>query len=221
MPWAAAAILIAALAGATGNGSIVPAALRAETVPPGFTVPRDFPGALLALEELAGATAGPLMVTDSSGTRRRVDGAVVGVAAARAEALIAAAQPLFRERGFYLFRLDQNYGIDGEPDELALVPLGDPYAIVSLVGTNGANYDLPTSAIADTLRALHDDEPFVLTGIGFDYVEGRFRHEVRDPLTLAHRVYALCPDIVHQGMGSVNALADEIRRTNRLYCWWD
>ena len=223
MPWAAAAILVVALGGAAGNGSLFPGALRAETavVPAGFTVPRDFSGALLALEQLAGVAAGPLVVTDSTGTRRRVDGAVVGVTASHAEALIAAAQPLFRERGFYLFRVDQNYGIGGEPDELALVPFVDPYAIVSLVGTNGANYDLPTAAIADTLRALHHDEPFVLTGIGFDYVEGRFRHPVRDPLVLAHRVYALCPDIVHQGMGSVNALADEIRRTNTLYCWWD
>lgn len=222
--WVAAFVALIGL-GAVANAALLPriASLGAEAapLPASFAVPADFSGAVLALERVAGTTAARLEVTDSLGTRRRVDGVVLGVPAPRAEALIAAAQPLFRERGFYLFRVDQNYGIGGEPDELALVPLADPYSIVSLIGTNGANYGLSTAAIVDTLRAIHRDEPFDLTGIGFDYLEGRFRHPVGNPVELAHRFYTFCPDIVHQGTGSVEALAAEIRKTNTLYCWWD
>jgi len=58
-------------------------------------------------------------------------------------------------------------------------------------------------------------------GMGFDWVEGRFRDEIRDPDALARRFYAFCPDIVDQGTGSVAALARELRTSQALYCWWD
>ena len=38
----------------------------------------------------------------------------------------------------------------------------------------------------------------VLTGIGFDWLEGRFRSEIRDVDALARRFYVFCPDVVEQ-----------------------
>ena len=61
----------------------------------------------------------------------------------------------------------------------------------------------------------------MLTGIGFDWVQGRFLAGVSDASALARRFYAFCPDIVNQGTGSVEALAQELRRSSTLYCWWD
>jgi hypothetical protein len=34
-------------------------------------------------------------------------------------------------------------------------------------------------------------------------------------------MYDFCPDIVDQGVGSVKALATELRRSRSLYFWWD
>ena len=190
-------------------------------IPADFVVPADFPGAVHALERLAGATASPLTGTDTLGRVVPTPGFAVDARAARAEGLVAAAQQRFLDRGFYLFRSEQHFGIRNEPDRIALFPRADPFEILRLVGTNGANYGIGSDSIVAWLRALGRDQPFVLTGIGFDWVEGRFTTDLRDAAALARRFYSFCPDIVDQGTETIAALVDELRRSRHLYCWWD
>ena len=170
------------------------------TLPADFVVPDAFPDAVRALERLTAAAAMPLFGTDSLGGQRRTEGFAVSVAESRAEGLIAAAQQRFFDKGFYLFRSQQNFGVRGQPDHVALFPRSDPYEILHeilrLMGTNGWNYDIGPDSIVAWLRALERDHPFVLTGMGFDWVEGRFRSAIGDAGALARRVYAFC-------------------------CWWD
>ena len=193
----------------------------ARALPAGFVVPADFAGAVQALERLAGVRSSPLVVQDSLGNRVQTEGVVVPVASPRAEGLVTAAQQDFLARGYYLFRLEQEFGIQGRPDTLALYPSADRYAILRLVGTNGANYNIGTDSIIAWLKTLEADQPFVLTGIGFDWVGGRFTTPLADADALAQRFNAFCPDIVTQGTRSVEGLARELKRSGELYCWWD
>ncbi len=187
-----------------------------------FTVPADFPGAVKALESLAGVRAEQLVVIDSLGFPVQTEGATFGIEAARADSLLAAAQGLFLERGFFLFRHEPNYGIGGKPDEIGLVPLADQFAVVKRVGTNGVNHDLSTENVVAWLRKLEGDAPFILTGIGYDHVEGRFLSPIGPQAdAIAERLNAFCPDVVDQGTGSVRELANEIGRLNTFFCWWD
>jgi Domain of unknown function (DUF4253) len=190
-------------------------------VPADLVVPDDFRAAVRTLERLAGATATPLAGMDSLGDSIATEGFAVDVASEWAEALVAEAQPRFLGKGFYLFRATQHFGIGGRPDRVALFPRRDPYEILRLMGTNGANYAIGSDSIVTWLRALERDQPFTLTGIAFDWVEGRFTTTIREPAALARRFYAFCPDIVEQGTGSVDELAKELVQSHRLYCWWD
>lgn len=191
------------------------------TIPSDLVVPADFPGAVRALERLAGATATPLTGTDTLGRVTSTPGFAVDVPSTRAADLVAEAQERFLDRGFFLFRSEQHFGIRDQPDRVALFPRADPYEILLLMGTNGANYGIEPDSIIAWLRALGRDQPFVLTGIGFDWLEGRFTTAIRDPEALARRFYAFCPDIVEQGTETVGELEDELRRSLHLYCWWD
>ena len=214
--------LLAAYVGGAATspaGALEPPAEK--VVPADFDVPNDFPGAVRALETLAGATAGPLMVRDSMGERVKTSGASIGVPADRADSIIAGTQRSFLARGFFLFRHEPHYGLNGRPDEIALVPIWDQFRVVKLVGTNGANFDVSNADVIEWLRELEKDAPFVLIGIGFDHVEARFTGRVADPHAMAERLYRFCPDIVHQGTGSVAELASELRRLNTFFCWWD
>ncbi|HET7461324.1 MAG TPA: DUF4253 domain-containing protein [Longimicrobium sp.] len=197
---------------------------RPERLPADFTVPADYPGAVRALERLAGASATPLVLEDvETGAPVRTGAFAVPVPARRAGGLLDAAAPLFRARGFMLFRHDQTFGIGGAPETLALYPRYDPYGVMRMVGTNGDNYGIGTDGVAHWLAALEREYPFTITGIGYDEVEGRFDR----PLTraqaagVAKRVYAFCPDVVDQGTRTVRALEAEIRDRRTLYCWWD
>jgi hypothetical protein len=191
------------------------------TLPADFVAPAAFPDAVRALERLAGVKATPLVGTDSVGGSRVTEGFAVSVPSARAERLVAAAQPRFLEKGFYLFRAEQHFGIGDRSDRVALFPRGDRYEILRLMGTNGWNYGVGPDSIIAWLRALERDHPFVLTGMGFDWVEGRFRAPIRDADALARHFYAFCPDIVDQGTETVEALDRELVQSQRLYCWWD
>jgi hypothetical protein len=204
-----------------------PAAEAAELparLPDDFAVPADYPGAVRALERLAGARAEPMVLHDrEAGTSDTVKAFAAPVHTRRAGPLLAAAAPLFRARGFMLFRHDQTFGIGGQPEALVLYPRYDPYGAMRAVGTNGANYDIGTDSVVSWLAALHRNHPFTVTGIGYDHVEGRFARELtpRQAADVARRLYALCPDVVTQGTGSVRELEREIRKARTLYCWWD
>jgi hypothetical protein len=191
------------------------------TLPADFVVPAAFPDAVRALERLAGAKATPLVGTDSVGDSRVTEGFAVNVPSERAERLVDATQSRFLERGFYVFRAEQHFGIGDRADRVALFPRGDAYEVLKLMGTNGWNYGVGPDSVIAWLRTLESDHPFVLTGIGFDWVEGHFRSAVRDADALARRFYAFCPDVVEQGTGTVDALARELIESQRLYCWWD
>ena len=115
----------------------------------------------------------------------------------------------------------QHFGIGGHGDRVALFPRADRYEILRLMGTDGWNYDIGPDSIVTWLRALERDHSFVLTGMGFDWVEGRFRSAIGDADALARRFYAFCPDVVDQGTETVDALAQELGESQRLYCWWD
>jgi hypothetical protein len=215
--WVAAVAILAFLL--TRLGSRV---LRTSWTPPAdFVVPATFPEAVRALERLAGGKATPLVGTDSVGDSLLTEGFAVSVPSVRAERLVAAAQPGFLGKGFYLFRSEQHFGIAGRSDRVALFPRSDRYEILRLMGTNGWNYDIGPDSIVAWLEALERDHPFVLTGMGFDWVEGRFRSAIGDADALARRFYAFCPDVVDQGTETVDALAQELGASQRLYCWWD
>ena len=226
MRWPAVGVLVAASVYVANADTISSAGVddspAALTVPADFAVPTDFPGAVRALEALTGAPAEQITVIDSLGYPVRANGATLGVAAERVDGLLLAAQPLFLEQGFFLFRHEPNYGIGGSPDEIGLVPLRDQFAVVRLVGTNGANHDVSTGAVVAWLRELERDAPFILTGIGYDHLEGRFLQPVgADADSIASRMHRFCPDVVEQGTGSVRELANEISRLNTFFCWWD
>ncbi len=43
----------------------------------------------------------------------------------------------------------------------------------------------------------------------------------KDPRSCAEDLYAFCPDIVDQGVGTVDALIQHLGESGSLYLWWD
>jgi hypothetical protein len=136
------------------------------------------------------------------------------------EALLRKAHTDFLAKGFYLFRFQQNFKINGRPDKVGLLPTADPYLVMATMETNGNNYNIGTDGVIAWMMELQQEQPFIVTGVGFDYMEGYFTGPVKDPETLAKRMYEFCPDIVDQGTNSVSALARELQN-GKFYFWWD
>ena len=193
-----------------------------EAVPkPDFRHAAKDPKFQQAIKDAAALLGAAPQALNSPGEGQVIEGGIsFDVPQKKVEALLFKAHTNFLARGFYLFRYDQNYGINGQPDKVALLPTQDKYAVMAALDTNGANYDIGTAGVIAWMKELEQEQPFVLTGIGFDYMEGYFTSPVKDSPGLAKRMYQFCPDIVDQGVGSVPALARELQK-GTLYFWWD
>jgi hypothetical protein len=89
------------------------------------------------------------------------------------------------------------------------------------MGTNGWNYDISPDMIIARLKQWDAGFGLVLRGVAFDWVEAEFKTHPQDMLAFAKEVYEFCPDVVEQGTETVEALAEEMTRSNVLYLWWD
>jgi Domain of unknown function (DUF4253) len=125
----------------------------------------------------------------------------------------------YRHRGAFVLRYEDSFGYGGG-DAVLVLPTTDDLEAVDAAGTDGVNWDISHRQILDWLRDLMKTDPFVVTGAGLDFVEGRFVEPPANADALAEKMYRFCPDIVDQGTGTVAALADELERGG-LYLWWD
>ena len=87
--------------------------------------------------------------------------------------------------------------------------------------TNGQNYDLMPEDIVAWLREFEKDQPFIITGAGFDFVSGKFTAQIARPAALARRMIKFCSDLNEGGDGTAQALADELRKSPAFFFWWD
>jgi len=177
-----------------------------------------FQQAIMETSALLGAAPKPLR---SLGEGVELTGGVSFEAPAKKiEAVLLEEHPKSLAKGFYLFRYEQNYGFGDRPDNVGLLPTSDMYTVMAAMETNGDNYNIGTAGVIAWMKDLQQDQPFVLTGIGFDYMEGHFTGPIKNSKDLARRMYEFCPDIVDQGVGSLDKLAKELEK-GTLYFWWD
>lgn len=118
--------------------------------------------------------------------------------------------------GFYVFSPESR-----STASLWVFPTTDRYEVMAAMQTNGANYDLMPQDVIAWMRKLAKEQPYTLSGIGWDFLRGEFTTKIKQPVELAKRMYEFCPDIVDQGVGDVKALAAELRKSHDLFFWWD
>ncbi|RUT07083.1 hypothetical protein DSM106972_023440 [Dulcicalothrix desertica PCC 7102] len=129
-------------------------------------------------------------------------------------------QQQFLQCGCFVY--EPNKYFDGEgPKKLCILPTTNKYDVIALHQTNGCNYGISPSSVVQWLRELEAEQPFILTLIAHDTLEGRFLTPIKDPEELATRMYDFCSDIVDQGCGSVENLVERLRSSDYLYFWWD
>lgn len=158
------------------------------------------------LEKLCGTRAFPLDGIDNAVSLHVDSGKKFDLAKVQAE---------FLKRGKFVF------AIDHQQERVAMLPTTDKYKALEAMGTNGANFGLSTEDIIKWMRDLEKEQPFTLTGVGFDFLSGTFKSKVKDPAGLAKRMYEFCSDIVDQGVGTVEELEKQLSKSRDFFFWWD
>ncbi len=134
------------------------------------------------------------------------------------KARIDALAQRIRPEGYSIYCSRMGFG--GDPDELCvLMTQKQDMAILRYEQTDGINYEITTDSLIQVLGSW--GLQLTITGASGDWMEASIGKDIRDWNALAQQVYAFCPDVVDQGTGTVEALAEEMRRTQTLYLWWD
>lgn len=128
----------------------------------------------------------------------------------------------YLKRGAYLIRYIDTQGYSGGRDALLMLPTRDQWTAISAAAVSAADYGLDTPSIVQWLKQLDQFNPFRIFGAGADFVEGRFTKPPtgQDGLLLARSMYRFDPDIVDEGAGTVDALAQLLQSSGTLYLWW-
>lgn len=139
----------------------------------------------------------------------------------RVERLSKILKDEFREKGYSIFTLERNYGYGDEKDIMAVLKTKDKFEVLKQVKTDGINYGIDNDSVIRIVQKFDRECELELIGAGYDWCEFSIKKSPGDWMQFAEEVYLVCPDIVDQGTGTVEALAEEMRVRKRLYFWWD
>lgn len=113
----------------------------------------------------------------------------------------------------------------GMSGRIGLVPVTRPADVVAVLGWSGpANYFDDEGPLSAVLRSWEDRFGAEPIALGFDTLTVGVRRPpttASESLRLAAEQFAVCPDNVSQGVGSITDLARAIDRSRRWDFWWD
>ncbi len=150
-----------------------------------------------------------------------LDGIMVHTSTAASEPLVNDLSESFRKRGYSIFVADNNFGIDGQLDDIAVVKDTSLARIIKLIGTDGANYDISNDSVIAIIQSFASRYDTRLLGVSGDWVSLKVTGGVKDWKALADEVEKIAPDVVSQGSGTNADLAREMEASKIIYLWWD
>lgn len=139
----------------------------------------------------------------------------------KADNLVSNLSSHFNSKGYSIFVVERRFNISNQPDNIAVLKTTDKYEVLKQIQTDGINFNITNDSLLKIIKRFDNDYALNLVGASGDWCEFVITKEPTNWLSFAKDVYKVCPDVVDQGAGTVQALADEMKRTKRLYFWWD
>ncbi len=103
-----------------------------------------------------------------------------------------------------------------------VVGLGESqFDILRLAATDAVNYNMLTEDIIEKLLDIDRRYGIDIFQAETDTIVFGLRTSPEDMTAFAEEIYDFCPDIVDQGVGTVDALADGIDMGRCVSLWWD
>lgn len=96
-----------------------------------------------------------------------------------------------------------------------------PLDILDVAKTDAINYGMTTKDLKVRLARWNKTYGIDIWQAETDTIQLRFKEMPRDIKLFGKEVYKFCPDIVDQGVGTQEALVQDIRKIKGLYLWWD
>jgi hypothetical protein len=93
--------------------------------------------------------------------------------------------------------------------------------ILRIAATDAINYGMQTEDLVNRLRQWDAAYGIDIYMADSDTIELHLKTLPPDLHAFAKELYAFCPDIVDQGIGTVEKLEESIRQSHDVFLWWD
>lgn len=133
--------------------------------------------------------------------------------------IIKSFKNILKEKKLILYRSGTTEG--GQKTIITILKSENKFEPLYFEATNGVNYDIQTPKIVERLKLWDSLYGIELNGVGFDFVDAQIQNLPKDINKFSKEMYEFCPDIVDQGVGSVDALTKSIKDSRHFFLWWD
>ncbi|HEY6009823.1 MAG TPA: DUF4253 domain-containing protein [Nitrospirota bacterium] len=208
-----------ARSGASGNTSAsapVPLSAYAEELAKILNFDRNV---IVLVKQVTNEHIHRLIGFDEDGYQIIAPGISVTVPEDRTDSMLESLRRKLLPLHYMAFVVEMNAGL--KTDKIGILKTSDQYDILRIMHTDGDEYDITNQDVIDRLKEWQKISSFDIVGADSDWVEIEFRVLPKDLKAFAEEVYAFCPDAVDQGPGSVDGLITDMKKTNRLFLWWD
>ena len=124
-----------------------------------------------------------------------------------------------KSQNLIIYKSVENYG--NEDDVVTIIKSENKFEPLYFEGTNAVNYDINTPQIVEKLKLWDSKYGVEIYGASFDLVSGEFKNQPNDIKKFASEMYEFCPDIVDQGVGSLDELINTLKESKQFFLWWD
>jgi hypothetical protein len=108
-----------------------------------------------------------------------------------------------------------------EAEEIVVAKGDSQFDILRVAQSDAVNYGKETEDLIRKLTEYDRAYGIDIFHAETDTIEFRLTRLPDDLRRFSRDLYEFCPDIVDQGVETVEALEQEIRRTGEVYLWWD
>ncbi|HUY91054.1 MAG TPA: DUF4253 domain-containing protein [Pirellulales bacterium] len=105
--------------------------------------------------------------------------------------------------------------------EIVVAAGDDQFEILRVAQSDAVNFDMETEDLVRKLQEYDAKYGIDIFHAETDTIEFAFRSMPDDLSAFCQDLYEFCPDIVDQGVGTVEKLEQEVARTKAVFLWWD
>lgn len=124
----------------------------------------------------------------------------------------------FLKAGSYLFFSRDLTSKNGPV--VAILPTTELSQVVTAVGTEGPDDNMYNPQVIAWLKALKKEQKIDILGLGHDFIEGYFTGSIKNADALARNISKICAEAGDEPAAIRNAAA-RMKKTKRLFIWWD
>ncbi len=110
---------------------------------------------------------------------------------------------------------------ENSSQKMCILKSNDKYESLRAFETNGGNYGIDTEILIKRLKNWDSLYKIDIVGVDVDWVFIILENLPKDIDKFSEEVYRFCPDVVEQGVGSMEALKNSIKESKGIFLWWD